>query len=217
MKILFKTLYYLFIAGIVGIALLMVVSIFPIPGNIAVKVVLSGSMEPAISVGSVIVIKPAESYTVGDIVTFGKDTKTDIPTTHRIVDVRIDGEETFFKTQGDANEDSDMSELKESAITGKVLVTIPFLGYLIDFAKKPIGFVLLFIVPAACIMIDEIKKIWIEAKRLRTRRREEAERKEMIEVKSRKDPFLVDKEGIEDKSSFAKATADKKNENEKEE
>ena len=36
MKILFKTLYYLFIAGIIGIALLMVAPMFPIPGNIQV-------------------------------------------------------------------------------------------------------------------------------------------------------------------------------------
>ena len=191
MKILFKTFYYLFIAGIVGIALLMVTSIFPIPGNIQIKVVLSGSMEPAIPVGSVIVIKPAESYTVGDIVTYGKDTKTNIPTTHRIVDMRIEGGETFFKTQGDANEDPDMSEQKEGAITGKMLITIPFLGYLIDFAKQPIGFILLVIIPAMCIMIDEIRKIWVEMKKIKK------EKKKEVEAKSGKDPFLVDKEDKE--------------------
>lgn len=193
MKILFKTFYCLFIAGIVGIALLMVVSIFPIPGNIQVKVVLSGSMEPAIPVGSVIVIKPAESYVVGDIVTYGKDTKIDIPTTHRIVDVRIEGGETFFKTQGDANDDPDMSELKESAIAGKMLVVIPFLGYLIDFAKQPIGFILLVIIPAMCIMMDEIRKIWTEVKKIKR------EKKKEVEAKSGKDPFLVDKDGVENK------------------
>ena len=214
MKKLFKTLYYLVIAGILGVALLMIVSIFPIPGNIAVKVVLSGSMEPAIPVGSVIVVKPVESYIVGDVITFGKDTKTDIPTTHRIVDVRIEGEETFFKTQGDANEDPDMSELKESAIAGKVLVTIPFLGYLIDFAKKPIGFILLVIIPASCIMIDEIRKIWVEVKKMY----QLAKNKKIPEAegKSEKDTPLVDEDVIEDKSSSAKVTADNKNNYEKE-
>ncbi len=200
MKKLFEILYYLLIAGIVGIALLLVVSTFPIQGNIQVKIVLSGSMEPAIPVGSVIVIKPAKSYAVGDVVTFGKDTKTDISTTHRIVDVRIEGEETFFKTKGDANDDPDMSELKKSAIAGKVLVAIPFLGYLIDFAKKPIGFVLLIVIPAVGVMADEIRKIWVEAKKIKM------EKKKILEVEAKKDPFLVDKEVIEDE----------KNENEKE-
>ncbi|MCK5096337.1 MAG: signal peptidase I [Candidatus Pacebacteria bacterium] len=202
MKKLFKIAHSLLIAGILGIALLVVMSMFPIPGNIAVKVVLSGSMEPAIPVGSVIVIKPAESYAVGDVITFGKDTKTSIPTTHRIVDVRIEGEETFFKTQGDANEDPDMSELKEGAIAGKVLITIPFLGYLIDFARQPIGFILLIIIPAACIMIDEIRKIWMEVKKMKKEKTKEGE------IKSKKDPFLVDKNSGD--------IEDKKNEKEKE-
>ena len=195
MKKLFKLFYYLFVAGIVGIALLLVASMFPIQGNIQVKVVLSGSMEPAIPVGSVIVIKPSESYAVGDIVTFGKDTKTDIPTTHRIIDMRIEGADTFFKTKGDANGDPDISELKESAIAGKVLVTIPYLGYLIDFAKQPLGFALLVIIPASIVVLDEVKKIWVEMKKIRTRRLAEAEKKRMLEVKSKKDPFLVGKSG----------------------
>ena len=189
MKKLFKALYYLLIAGIVGIALLMVVSMFPIQGNVQVKVVLSGSMEPAIPVGSVIVIKPAESYMVGDIVTYGKDTKVDIPTTHRIIDMRVEGGETFFKTQGDANDDPDVSELKEGAIAGKVLVTIPFLGYLIDFAKQPIGFALLVIIPAIIVIGDEIKKILVEIKKMKTK-------KEATESKRGKDPFLVDESDL---------------------
>ncbi|MCK5027524.1 MAG: signal peptidase I [Candidatus Pacebacteria bacterium] len=208
MKKLFKFFYHLFIAGIVGIALLLVVSMLPIPGNVQIKVVLSGSMEPAIHVGSVIVIKPVESYAVGDIVTYGKDTKTDIPTTHRIIDERIEGEDTFYKTQGDANDDSDIKELKKSAIAGKMLLTIPFLGYLIDFAKQPLGFVLLVIVPAVIVIGDEIKKIWIETRRIRTCKKEESKkirrcRKEQVsEAKptsaggygeAKKDPFFVDK------------------------
>ncbi|MCK5222080.1 MAG: hypothetical protein KAR14_10900, partial [Candidatus Aminicenantes bacterium] len=110
--------------------------------------------------------------------------------------------ETFFKTQGDANEDPDMSELKESAIAGKVLVTIPFLGYLIDFARQPIGFILLIIIPAACIMIDEIRKIWMEVKKMKKEKTKEGE------IKSKKDPFLVDKNSGD--------IEDKKNEKEKE-
>ncbi len=163
----FKIIYYAFLALVVAIALLLVVSIFPITGNYKVKVVLSGSMEPAIHTGSVVVIKPTDSYKTGDVITFGKDTKTDVPTTHRIVDSRAESGKMIYRTKGDANEDPDGRETRGSEIIGKVMFSIPFLGYLVDFAKKPIGFFLLVVIPAGIIIIDEMWKIWKELRRMR--------------------------------------------------
>jgi len=165
----FKTIYYVLIAGIVAVAILLIVSMFPITGNYQVKVVLSGSMEPAIHTGSVVIIKPESNYEVGDIITFGKDTKTDIPTTHRIIKQRAESGKMLYTVKGDANEDPDSREVREDEIIGKVLFSIPYLGYMVDFAKKPIGFVLLVAVPAGIIVIDEIRKIWIEARRMRNK------------------------------------------------
>ena len=71
------------------LALLLVISILPIPGNIETKIVLSGSMEPEIRTGSVVVIKKIDTYEIGDIVTFGEDTKENVPTTHRIIEARL--------------------------------------------------------------------------------------------------------------------------------
>ena len=167
MKLLLKGLYFLVFAGIVAIALLLIVSLFPVPGNIEVKVVLSGSMEPAIKVGSVVVIRPAEDYKIGDVITFGKDTRDAIPTTHRINEMRAQAGEIFYQTKGDANEDPDVREIKKDEIIGKVAFSIPYLGFVIDFAKKPIGFLLLVIIPAGIIAIDEARKIWKEVLRMR--------------------------------------------------
>jgi len=163
----FKTIYYVLIAGIIAIAILLVASMFPIPGNYQVKIVLSGSMEPAIHTGSVAVIKPLSNYKVGDIVTFGKDTKTDVPTTHRIVNSRAVSGEMRYQTKGDANGDPDGREIRENEIIGKVLFSIPYLGYMVDFAKKPIGFITLIAIPATIIIFDEMKKIWMEIRRMR--------------------------------------------------
>src|SRR3989338_8215020 len=58
--------------------------LLPIKGNIEIKIVKSGSMEPAIKTGSIVVIKPASLYGVGDVITFGEDSRTTYPTTHRI-------------------------------------------------------------------------------------------------------------------------------------
>jgi signal peptidase len=70
-----------------------------------------------------------------------------------------------YITKGDANEDPDPREVQESDIVGKVLLSIPLAGYAVNFAQKPIGFALIIIVPASVIIIDEIKKIYLELKK----------------------------------------------------
>lgn len=173
MKVLINITYYIVVTIVVVIALILLLPVFPIEGNIQTKVVLSGSMEPAIHTGSVVVIKPVKEYKIGDVVTFGKDTKTAIPTTHRIIDMRISSGETYFKTKGDANDDPDASELRTSNILGKEILSIPYLGYLINFAKQPIGFLILIILPAGLIMLDEFRKIYREIQRMRRKRSKE--------------------------------------------
>ena len=153
------------IAFIVLIAILLIVSAFPIPGNYKVLVVKSGSMEPNIRTGSVVVVKPASDYNIGDIITFGPYSKTKAPTTHRIYEMKVEGGETIYITKGDANNAPDTREIKKADIVGKVLFSVPFLGYAVDFAKKPLGFALIIIVPAALIIYDEIRKIFGEIKK----------------------------------------------------
>ena len=165
--------YYVIVAAILGVALLLTASLLPITGNYKIKVVLSGSMEPAIKTGSIVVIKPTDLYKVGDIITFGKDTKKDIPTTHRIVEARAVEGEMIFTTKGDANNGNDASEVKENAVAGKVLFSAPYAGYLIDFAKKPVGFILLISIAAGCVVFDEVRKIWREIRKMKGKKEED--------------------------------------------
>ena len=156
---LFSVAYYIFIAALATLGLLLVAALFPIDGNIQIKIVKSGSMEPTIRTGSIVVVKPEASYTKGDIITFGPDTKKEVPITHRIVEIKGEGANMRFVTKGDANEDTDMKEIARNAVVGKALFSIPYLGYVIDFARKPIGFFLLIIVPACIIIVDELLNI----------------------------------------------------------
>ena len=82
---LMKILSYMFTAVVVVLGLLLLASFFRVPGNVLVKIVKSGSMEPAVRTGALVIIRPLEAYKVGDVIMFGKDTKTQLPTTHRIV------------------------------------------------------------------------------------------------------------------------------------
>lgn len=126
--------------------------------------VISGSMEPTLKIGSVVVVSPAESYQVGDIVTFRTGGERIPPTTHRIEDVKVEEGELIYITKGDANPIEDIEETKEGDIMGKALFSIPYLGYLVNFLKTPIGFLLLVGLPALLIIFGEVGKIYKEVK-----------------------------------------------------
>jgi signal peptidase len=157
-------------------ALFMSISMLPVAGNYRVLIVLSGSMEPAIPTGSAVVVVPASNYKIGEVITFGEISKTERPTTHRITDIKIVGGKPVYMTKGDANGVGDGKEIAQSKVMGKVLFSIPCLGYALNFAKRPIGFALTIILPAALIIREEVKKIYRELtankKRIETRKTE---------------------------------------------
>ena len=170
MKI-FKIFYYIGIICIGVIAVLLVVSVFPITGNFKVMIVQSGSMQPEIKMGSIVVVKPADDYKIGEVITFqiGRNKE---PVTHRIHDIKVVGGEPRYITKGDANNAPDQREISQREIIGKVLIDIPYLGYVIDFAQKPIGFSLIIIIPGAVIIFDEARKIYGEVKKRKAKKAE---------------------------------------------
>lgn len=100
--------------------------------------VLSGSMEPFIKTGSVAVIKPSKVYKIGDVITYQIKDKN--PITCRIVEIEVVDGKPFYITKGDANNAPDQKRLREEEIWGKVLFDVPYLGYLFEEIKRPIGF-----------------------------------------------------------------------------
>lgn len=160
----FKILYFVLSGVLFIVALFLIISILPIPGGYKVMAVLSGSMEPAIKTGSVVVVKPSAQYKIGNIITFqGKGNI--IPITHRIIEMRVDKGSPLYITKGDANNAQDLREIREPEIIGKVLFSTPYIGYGINAAKKPFGFVALILIPAVIITTDQIKNIWQEIKK----------------------------------------------------
>lgn len=115
-------------------------------------------------------VKPSSTYKVNDVITFGKDTRTQIPTTHRIVKIEGEGPLRTFTTKGDANDSEDSQVTRLDEINGKVILTVPYLGYILDFAKKPIGFAILVGLPAVFIIFEEIMKIVNEVKLIRRKK-----------------------------------------------
>lgn len=109
--------------------------------------ILSNSMQPEFSEGDVIVIKQTSANELAekDIITFGTPEGTRV--THRITDVTEEQGEQFFITQGDNNNMADVDPVFEGQVIGKVLFSIPKLGFLSRFLSEPIGFMVLIVLP----------------------------------------------------------------------
>lgn len=127
--------------------------------------VLSGSMEPTVPVGSVVLARPDKFYFRGDIISFRKG---NITVTHRLIDKKIINGGTYYFTKGDANKTPDEKPVSFDKITGKVITIIPLLGYFLAFSKTAPGFVFLVIVPAIIIIFLEILNIRNELRRIKT-------------------------------------------------
>lgn len=110
--------------------------------GLQVYTVLSGSMEPNYHVGSVIYVREVEPSTlqVGDAISFLISENT--VATHRIIEVLPDEKDPDvirFRTKGDNNDIADTNPVHCNNVLGKVVGTIPLLGYLSDFVQHPLG------------------------------------------------------------------------------
>jgi|WetSurMetagenome_2_1015567.scaffolds.fasta_scaffold257378_2 signal peptidase I len=170
----FKIILNTVLGILIAIGILAVSSFLPIPGNIKLLIVQSGSMEPAIHKGSLIFVKTMGEYSVGDVIT----RKTDDPKvtiTHRILKKEEVSGKTVFETKGDANNVSDGEKISEEMIIGKELWSLPYLGYLVGFAKTMPGLILFIIIPAVIIIYDEMNKIKKEIGKMRAKKKAEKE------------------------------------------
>ena len=128
--------------------------------NLPVKsfLIQSGSMEPTIMTGDIILVQEQPSYIQRDIITFNDH--GDRVVTHRILEEKKNGNSVEFITQGDTNESPDIASVPVEDIIGKHVFTIPKLGYLVAKSKSKTGILILIIVPATIIIYDEISKIF---------------------------------------------------------
>lgn len=95
--------------------------------------VLTGSMEPDLPPGTLVVVRPvdAEDVALGDVITFQLESGKPTVATHRVVAVgtRLDGEQVFT-TRGDANGTPDRNPVRAVQVQGRLWYSVPYLGHL---------------------------------------------------------------------------------------
>ncbi|GIN60623.1 hypothetical protein J27TS8_06160 [Robertmurraya siralis] len=121
--------------------------------------VLTGSMDPKLSEGDLIIIHPYSTETpkVNDVVTYRNHNGTFV--THRIVGIVDNNGTSLFQTKGDANNLVDQDLVSLEQIAGAVAFKIPKLGLLLSSLKGPLGLILLTLTISFVLSAKIIKKI----------------------------------------------------------
>lgn len=150
-----------FFAGALGSTIILfIIGYFGIVQTYKIFVVMSGSMEPTLKVGSIAFVIPYPQYFSNDIITFTRNGDKKNPVTHRIISkIYKNGNPPVYLTNGDANKTLDSGEVTDKNIIGKVVFSIPNLGYFVNFVKDPKGFILFVIVPITIIIYEELKSV----------------------------------------------------------
>lgn len=147
---------------LLGFILLLALSRFT---SYEVLVVRSGSMEPVINTGGIVVVdREARLPPVGTIASF-RDVDGSV-VTHRVVD--MDG--ARYITRGDANSSNDVTVRSTAAVYGSVVLALPLLGYAIHLLGQPAPFLILLLGTGGFLVLDAIRTITHELARMRRHR-----------------------------------------------
>ena len=124
--------------------------------------VLSGSMEPAIGTGDVVVVRKIDPLDarVGDVVTFRSPDDPTRMITHRVRRIEASGGLARFVTQGDANTGSEEWTVPTNGVIGRVEYRVPKLGYVTSRVSSTLGRFAFLVVPAVLLAVIELRRIW---------------------------------------------------------
>lgn len=118
-------------------------------------VVLSGSMQPSMGPGDVVIVDevPPEEIAEGDVITFSDGRSV---TTHQVVGIEAGQDGRVFATRGTANDAADPRPVPEDAVIGEVAFVLPWVGHVVLFAQTRLGVVTLIAVPGFLLVISEL-------------------------------------------------------------
>jgi len=135
-------------------------------------IIISESMVPQINVYDAVVTArvDADDIKVDDIITFiSKEIETaGTPITHRVIGIVYEDDNKDkimgFRTKGDHNNTADFALIAPNEVIGKVFLRIPMIGYIQTIMTKPIGWVLIVVIPCLLIIGSDIFKLAKDSK-----------------------------------------------------
>ena len=157
---------------------------------ISLYTIISPSMEPNINVYDVVLTKRVKPEEVkeGDVITFISSSTLGegLTITHRVKSVIKTEGDIKFRTQGDNNPIPDSALVTSNNLLGKVVFTIPFLGYIQFMLQSKSGWLFFLLIPAIIVVIYDVVKV-IKLSNVKQRLNETLKEEE-------KDEILVEKQ-----------------------
>ncbi|MEG0307971.1 MAG: signal peptidase I [Clostridium sp.] len=150
-----EVLYYMLVIFLIFIIIINISSRIPQLYNltkVSSYTVLTGSMKPVINPGDMVIVKKVsvDKLNVGDIITF---TNNNNSITHRITSISLEG----ITTKGDDNDTEDLGKITGVELTGKVIITIPKIGYAFNIFYNKLN-VSIFVVLGGILIVFQIIK-----------------------------------------------------------
>ena len=155
-----KVVSALLAAGVVALTLALA-ALAALPAvDARAMAVTSGSMDPGIAVGSLLVVRAVDPDTVrvGDVITYAGYTTQNL-TTHRVVSRRYVAGELHFQTRGDANDAADVDLAPAAGVVGRASLDVPYVGRTLGALTQPQTRILLLGVPAAWMVVVQARAL----------------------------------------------------------
>jgi len=128
-------------------------------GSFHFMTVTGTSMEPTITSNDIIIVNSGtNSIELGTIISYYfqfEDNPHPFIITHRVVGITTEG----YKTKGDAYENADSYTVSPEDVIGIMCFKIPYLGAIVHLVNTTIGFLVLVIVPALFLIIQEVDNL----------------------------------------------------------
>jgi signal peptidase len=118
-------------------------------------------MTPFLNPGDVVALNERagpEEIQIGDVIAFQVE-GVDTPMTHRVAAISNGAEEITFRTRGDASREVDPWTVKPDQVLGRVIYSVPQLGYLTRLSRTPEGFALLVLLPAVAVLVLAVRDL----------------------------------------------------------
>ena len=124
--------------------------------------VMSGSMEPTVMTGDVVIAMPIHPLDArpGDIVSFKDPSRGGKLVTPRVQTMRRHGAKVDFVTRGDANTGVEKWAVNADGSISRTVLRLPKLGRALVFARTRTGLLVLVLVPLVLLGTLEIASIW---------------------------------------------------------
>ena len=180
--------------------------------GLQVYTVLSGSMEPNYHVGSLIYVKEVDpaSLEKGDVISFMISEST--VATHRIIEVLPDEKDPNvirFRTKGDNNDIEDTNPVHCNNVLGKVVGTIPLLGYVSNFVQNPPGTYITLAAAFVLMLAVFLPDIFRNARALKTEQEQEETNSKLEETKVDNEKLKAELEALKQKLQKSQENSEK--------